>query len=112
MGWASDRQDIADLLSAVEGLTGHAYRPRVVAPGSAWPTLVRVDRRPGGFQATWKILVALSGDEPTATTRADDLLPSMLPALEQAVYVDSVIPVALTTGAGDAYALEITVRSE
>jgi len=112
VGWASDRQDIADCLSGITGITGHAYRPSVVGMGSAWPVLDRANRRPGGWQATWKIVIALSGDEATATRRCDDLIPTALPTLDAVGYVETVMPVALTTDSGDVYALEITVRSE
>lgn len=113
MSWVNDRVDIADALSLVAGVTGHAWRPSVIASGSAWPVLQRAERRPGQtFEAHWKVYVALSGDEVSATARVDDLLAGLLTALEPVAYVSDVAPVVLATGSGDLYGLEITAISE
>lgn len=111
---ATDRQDIATALSGVESVTGSAYRPMSIGPGSAWPQMSTVERGPGRqFGVTWRIFVALSGDEKTATTKTDELLEPLVEALEAVVFVDTIDFIELTLDqAGSIFGLQITARSE
>jgi hypothetical protein len=109
----TNRQSIAEALSAVEGVRGHAKRPTTLQTGDAWPLIDDLTRGPGAvFQTRWRICVLLGGDESSAADRLETLVPEITQALHAVAYVDSARPIALPTEAGEIPACEIIARSE
>jgi hypothetical protein len=63
MSIATDRADLAELLSTVDGVTGHPYKPSAPTSGDAWPRRVEGVREMGlVWRPTWEILVWLPAD--------------------------------------------------
>lgn len=113
MSFTDTRDELASILSTVPDVKGYKTRPSVVTPGAAWPLLDVAERGPGmAWSATWRIVVVLSGDELAAQAKLDDLLPLLVDALNPVAYTETARPIALTTSAGDLFAVEITARAE
>lgn len=107
------RGTIASVLSTVDGVTGHEYRPEVPNDGDAWPVLGPGDRQAGtSFMLTWAVRVFMPQDERAASMWWDAHWPAIFFALEQGVAtVDRFTPVLIPTQAGDQLAFEITIRT-
>lgn len=113
MSLVGDRQAIADALSTAPGVKGYAYRPTSTKPGDGWPLLSSLDRAAGlAFTVTWRVLIILPGDEVAASEWIDAHHEQLVDALEPVGFVDTVAPVKLESGAGDQYALQMTMRGE
>jgi hypothetical protein len=114
MSLTGDRQEIATSLSTVDGVKGSKYRPNVIMPGSAWPLLGPLERDEGSgqFAATWRIAVALPGDEQRASEWFDAHHEEIAEALEEFGYVERIEPGLIDTEAGDMEAMIITLRRE
>lgn len=113
MTFTDTRSRLATALSTVAGVSGYQYPPKTLKAGAAWPLLSTAERGPGtAFAGSWRVMVCLGGDERTATTKTDELLPLLTAALDPTAYVEQAIPVVIATNAGDMFALEITCRSE
>lgn len=114
MSNADTRQDIADAMSTVDGITGHASRPSALNTGDAWPQWRGADRAGGhAFTNTWNVLVVLpSADDVSADAFADEYGEALIDALRPVLYVDSFTPATTPSEAGDVYALLLTGRSE
>lgn len=109
----TNRQTIADALSAVAGITGYAKRPEVLVEGVAWALVQSLARGPGqAFQTTWRVIVLLSGDESAAYDQLDDFVVAVPEALRAVLYVDSITPYAIPTDAGDLFGFQLIARSE
>lgn len=106
------RQDIADALSTVTGITGSASRPTVVAEGAAWPQVASHDRDDGYFMTTWSVYVVMPADDQAAADTYDSSIATLRAALHAVVYVDRDEPVLIPTESGDIFAILITARSE
>jgi hypothetical protein len=107
------RASIAAALSAVEGVTGYAKKPKVTRAGDAWPLINQLTRGPGSaFETTWRIAVTIGADEATATDQFDTLVPAVTQALQEVAFVDLARPITIPTEAGDLYGVEIIARSE
>lgn len=107
------RAAIAAKLSTVAGVTGYEERPTTIKAGAAWPLLDLLDRGPGdAFAGDWRVILALGGDERTATAKLDELLRPVTRALDPVAFVRSARPVTISTSAGDMFGCEIQVRSE
>lgn len=114
MSNAETRQEIADALSAVSGISGHTSKPSAPNEGDAWPQW-RGSERAGGraFTQNWVVLIVLpQTDDITADAYADSHGQALLDALRPVMSVDSLNPATISTDAGDMYALLITGRSE
>lgn len=113
MSLVGDRAAIAAALSTVDGVTGYRSRPTVFTPGDAWPLLGPLDRADGySFTATWRVFLVLPNDEVKASEWLDAHVDALVEALLPVGYVDQIVPVSLTTEAGDQFAVQITMRSE
>lgn len=113
MSLVGDRQAIAAALSTATGVKGYAKRPTSTKPGDGWPLLSALDRADGlSFTVSWRVLVILPQDEVAASDWIDTHHEDLVDALEPVGFVDRLEPVKLDTGAGDQYALQITMRSE
>lgn len=113
MSNAQTRQDIADALSAVAGITGHPSRPAALNEGDGWPQWRGGVPHAGAVENTWAVLVVLpSADEVTADGFADSHGQALLDALRPVLSVDSIAPAEITSEAGPILALLITGRSE
>ncbi|MBM0274132.1 hypothetical protein [Micromonospora tarensis] len=113
MSLVGDRAAIAAVLSTIDGVTGYASRPSVLAAGDAWPLLGPLDRASGySFTATWRVFVIIPSDEVKASEWLDAHVDELVEALLPVGFVDQILPVAVTTEAGDLLAAQITMRSE
>ncbi len=114
MSRAQTRQDIADALSEVAGISGHTSKPAALNEGDAWPQWLGSEKAGGRvFTETWAILIVLpQTDDITADGFADAHADALADALRPVIYVDGFSPASITTDAGDMYALLITGRSE
>lgn len=113
MSIVGDRAAIAAALSTVTGVKGYEYRPTSTKPGDGWPMLSLLERAGGrSFTVTWRVLVMLPGDEVAASQWIDAHHEQLVDGLLDVGFVDSIAPVKLDSGAGDQYALQITMRSE
>lgn len=113
MSLAGDRQEIADALTEVDGVTGHRYRPRTLPAGTAWPLLEGLARGPAyDFAATWRVVVVLPADEVRASEWFDAHHEEVADALADVGYVERVEPGLVATEAGDLEAMFLTVRRE
>lgn len=111
---AQTRQDIADALSEVAGISGHTSKPSALNEGDAWPQW-RGSAAAGGrsFTETWAVLVVLpQSDDITADAYADSHAQALVDALRPVIYVDSIDPATIPGGEGQMYALLLTGRSE
>jgi hypothetical protein len=114
MSNAQTRQDIADALSEVDGISGHTSKPAALNEGDAWPQWRGAEKAGGRvFTHTWAVLVVMpQTDDITADAYADSHGPALVDALRPILYVDSLAPATIPTEAGDMYALLLTGRSE
>lgn len=110
---ATDRAAIAAALSTVSGVTGYAFRPTVLKPGDAWPTLPTLDRQADiVWRPTWRVLVFLPQDEEESSNWLDAHFDAIVAALQAGpIYPETAEPALMNTGAGDMYVLQITGRS-
>lgn len=106
------RQEIADALSTVDGVSGAEFRPSVLTAGVAWANIGSHDRAEGFFATTWNVFVILPQNEKAAAIWYDANIGALRNALHVAVYVDRDEPALIPTDAGDLFALMITARSE
>lgn len=113
MSISATRTAIADALSTVPGVTGYARRPAVWVAGDAVVLVERLDHTLGvAWQATWRIVLLLSGDEGVSMEQLDELLPVISAALQPVVYVDSATPELISTDSGDMTGVIFQARSE
>lgn len=82
MSLVGTRTEIADLLSAVEGVNGYAYRPTTPRPGDAWPILPSLNLQDGlVWRPEWSVVVFLPQDERAAAQWLDTNFESIANAL-------------------------------
>lgn len=113
MSLTGDRAAIAAALTAVDGVTGHTYRPTTARPGDAWPLLGALERAEASvFYVTWRVLVMLPQDERAASEWVDDRVGDLVDALQPHGFVDRIEPVALAASGSEQLGLQITMRSE
>lgn len=115
MSIAGDRAALAAALSAITGVTGHQYRPRVLTAGAAWPLLVGLeaaDPRVPAFEVTWRVVVILPADETAASRWFDTHHEDVAEGLENFGFVQRIEPALVATSAGDLEAMQVTVRKE
>lgn len=113
MSLTETRAEIAAALSTVDGVTGYTKRPSVWSPGDAIVLVEQIDHVLGvAWQATWRIVLLMSGDEGVAIEQLDELLPLITDALQPIVYIDTATPEAVSTEGGDMTAVVIIARSE
>lgn len=113
MSIVGDRAALAAALTAVDGVTGHEYRPRTMPPGTAWPLLQRLQRDDApDFEASWKVVVILPGDEIQASKWFDAHHEDLSEGLADFGYVDTIEPGLVATDAGDLEAMILTIRRE
>lgn len=113
MSNAQTRLDIADACSTVTGLTGYPKRPTSIKSGDCWPQWGGSDRATAtAFEETWRVLVALPGDEETADEWADNYQADLIDALSPVLYIDRFEPAVIDMSGNSTPALLITGRSE
>ena len=107
------RQDIVDALTGIEGVTPSLFRPTVIAPGHAWPTMRGWERQqPRIFEQVWGVYVVLASDDQAAAARWDVLVPVVLVALYQIMTVDQIQPVKVTDDPASPLGAVFVARSE
>lgn len=113
MSLTADRATFQQILSGIEGVKGHKYRPSAMRDGDAWPMLESLDDPEAtAFVATWRILVVLPPDEVRASEWFSDHHELISDALADVGYVDRIEPGLIVTEAGDLQAMFLTVRKE
>lgn len=112
----SDRQEIADVLSTVDGVTGLKFRTKTLNTGDAFPLLESMERGPAqDYENTWRIVVVLpSGNYGRdASEWMDSHYEAIADALEEyGGCVDRIEPGAVQTELGDRDAMILTFRRE
>lgn len=107
------RQDIVDALTGVEGVTPSLFRPTVVAPGHAWPTMRGWERvQPRIFEQRWGVYVVLASDDQAAAARWDLLVPVVLNALYPIMTVDEIQAAKVTEDPAAPLCAVFVARSE
>lgn len=108
------RQEIADVLSTVDGVTGFKFKPTVVDTGDAFPLLESRERGPAqDYENTWNIVVVLPVGDEDASNWHDSHYEAIADALEEyGGCVDRIIPATVETGAGNRDAMILTFRRE
>lgn len=114
MSLMNDRQEIAALLSTVEGVTGRKFRPTGLKTGVAWPLLDSLNRddQSGQFAATWRVVVILPEDEQKASEWFDSHHEPIADALESFGYADQIEPGSLDADGSDIPIMILTLRRE
>ncbi len=114
MSNADTREELAAALSTVDGVTGHARRPRAPRPGDAWPQWAGAERADGqAFLQAWNIIVVCSqGTADAADAFLDEHGDALADALLGAIFVVSMTPSLLKADGDDLYALTINGRTE
>lgn len=113
MSLVGDRTATAAALRTVDGVTGYESKPKILRPGDAWPLLGPLDRAGGmSFTATWRVFLILPQDEVKASEWLDSHVDPLVDALLPVGFVDQILPVAVSTEAGELLAIQITMRSE
>lgn len=113
MSFTATRTAIADALSTIDGVTGYAKRPTIWSSGDAIVLVDRIDHVLGvAYQATWRIVLLLSGDEGLAIDQLDELFPAVCEALNPIAFVDSATPEAVSVEGQNMTAVIILARSE
>lgn len=110
MSNADVRQEIADAVSTISGLTGYARRPAAAREGDAWPQWRGAERADGqAVLQTWVVLILLpQSNESLADEWADRYGPELMDALREALFVTRLDPATVRLENNDAYALMIT----
>jgi hypothetical protein len=114
MSLSGDRQEIADALSTIDGVTGFKHRPKAYNAGDAWPLIEALDN-PAGYalQATWRVVVVLPSGEQDALEYFDSMHEAVSDVLnEQIGFVERIEPGNLATEAGTRNVMILTVRRE
>lgn len=96
------RQEIADALGVVDGLTPTPDPPSALLPGCAWPVWVRSEYATAClFETRWAVFVVLPA-EPSTIDVTDELVDAIGQALMKIAGVESLEPVSLQTETGGA----------
>lgn len=104
------RDDMAEVLSTVDGVKGYAFRPKTPVAGDAWPLLSAYELEDGWLMLKQRILVFLPQDEKKASEWMDEHVGPLCVALRPMAYVERIDP---TEGpATGQYSMTITLRSE
>jgi hypothetical protein len=113
MSLTGQRQEIADALSTVEGVTGFKYRPTGLNTGMAWPLLDVLTSQRRDYEATWHVLVVLPPDEQKASEWFDDKYEAIADALTNEFgSIEQIYPEGLRTSEGDIQVMRLIVRRE
>jgi hypothetical protein len=107
------RQDIVDALAPVAGVSPSLFRPTVIAPGQAWPTMRGWTRDEGPlFRQRWGVYLVLANDDRAAAAQWDLLVPGVLQALWPIMTVDEIQAAKLTDDTAAPLCAIFVARSE
>jgi hypothetical protein len=107
------RAEIAEALSTVDGVTGHAYRPPAPSTGDAYPLVDSLTRAAGAsFAVAWRVILILPADERAASDWLDAHVLDVADALSAVGYVTTASPVVIAIAGTDTYALEINMTGD
>ncbi len=99
------RQDLANELSELDGITAHPYYVQSIDPGTVWIRLDRVahPNRFGGI-AHWNVVLVLPQDQADAEKYLDEVMPVVREVVRDHLVVTEVRPQRLDLrGAGGGY---------
>ena len=101
------RQDIADALSRIEGVTGLATPPPTPAAGLGWPEWRQtVPSTLTGDEVTWAVHTLLPGGRQDATVlEADPLILALTDSLEDLGVIQTIEPTTYLVQSGGSAAL-------
>lgn len=107
------RQELADALSTVTGVTGYIKPPTALKPGDAWPRLGTLERGPGAaFLVTWRVLIILPVDEQVALNTIESLVPELFDALNPVGFIQTIEPITYEASSFSSPALQVTLIRE
>lgn len=108
------RDEIAEILSSLEGIEGYTYRPSVSSEGEGWALLESLSDPFGeNFRATWRVIVRLPVGEVEAMEWFQDNVEPITEAFFDAgFYVEEVVPGSVQTEAGSFDAMILTIYRE
>ncbi len=116
MSLSDTRAHIADALSTVDGVKGHATRPRTARSGDAWPLYQGSERNEytGLWAHKFAIGVMLPQDQAAADAWIDSHFEAIADAMSEAGigWVDEADPADFGTDASPVYGLVINMRSD
>lgn len=114
MSLAGQREEIANVLSTINGVKGYKHRPKVFNTGDAWAIWAGSDNPAAlNFQVTWEIWVIAPSDEFTAMDWTDSKHEEIADVLnEQVGIVERVEPGELRIQGGSRFAIVFTVIRE
>lgn len=113
MSVTTDRLELAEILSTVDGVHGFEFRPATFGTGDAWPQIGPLERGPANnFLVTWRVTIVLPANERKASSWFTDHIEDLTDALDQFAYVERIEPFILQTEAGDANAILLTMNKE
>lgn len=116
MSLVGKRDEIAAVLSTVDGVKGYAKRPDAPRPGDAWPQWggSERDENTPAFMETWQVLVHLPADYARADAWVDSHRDALWDAVESVGWILAFEPAELgqTGGGAPINGLMITMRSE
>lgn len=109
-----DRQEIADILSTIDGVHGSAYMPDQTNEGDAWPKveLLEATGPANALEVTWNIFILLPADEKSAGTWFADMYQVVADAFEGYANVQRIEPAAVFTEVGPRDCMFLTITRE
>lgn len=114
MALPDKRQEIADVLSDFDGITGHVYVPTAPQEGDAWPQFDSIAIETGETLPTytWLIYVKLPAIEQDAMRWQDERLEDLIAWLKRTGVVKGGRTINLGTTTSPEPGLEITLESD
>jgi hypothetical protein len=108
----SIRDDLAAVLSTVDGVKGYPKAPAAWNTGDGWPLWSGANRweDSGLFVDTWRIMIVLPSEEGAADAWIDAHLQALVDAISPVAFIDSMVPALAQASGNDIYRLQITVR--
>lgn len=104
----STRQEIAEALSTVDGVTGHVDQPQTPYPGDAWPYIAVIERDEvsGQFGPTYRVQVFTAQNPRAADLWLEDNYQALVDALRPISTVNTFTPVMVGS---DQFGIEISL---
>lgn len=108
------RQEIADALSTVTGITGKPYKPSTPKRGFAWPELQSIEREEGWWVVTWLVVVYLPQVSTIESSERwiEENLDALLDGITTAGYVAGIESANIGSPQEPEFALTLQIRSE
>jgi len=113
MNLSGVRDEIADALTGVDGLTGYATPPKVLRTGDALVRLGALSLDGPYSTVTWQVIVLQNAnDEVAQIEQLETILDDLLAALRPVGHVTEVVPITYPVGRGTVPAIQLTMIRE